>query len=794
VDTAPVIPGSIVRLRGELWRVRRADPFAACMLLTLDGHGPANAGRCWRAVTPFDRPVVPCPGRPRRRRRDTVLRIARAAIADSRPATGLWCAAAARLDVLPYQLEPALAVLDGATRVLLADAVGLGKTVQAGLILAELHARGLVERALVLVPAGLRAQWADELRDRFGLAPAVLDQAEIARGMAALPRGKNPWAAPAVVVASIDLVKRPEVLGAVEAAPIDLVIVDEAHHLTPASDRGAAVARLAARTPWVVLASATPHSGDEGAFRFLTGLGAHDDPIAVFRRSRGVMEPTRARREHLVTVRPSSDEAALVALSEAYARALWRARGAVDPAVRLVAMTIARRAASSPEALLRTLDRRRALLAGGADPSPRQEALPWAESDESDADLAAGALAAPGLADPHDERHWLERLIGAAHAVGNRGSKARWLARFLGRTHEPVLIFTEFRDTIDAVASACPSRCQVATLHGGLMPSERRALVDGFTRGRIDLLIATDAAGEGLNLHPRCRLVVNNDLPWNPLRLEQRVGRVDRLGQARRVHALHLCLGGSIEDTVLARIDQRRRRADAGLRHARSRWTSDVALAATALGGLPLDEAALPETDPDEVPRAQNEAARLRAQRAARARPTRRPPDGPVWAPARRIRGTRSAVVIYCVRHVDDGGRLLATSAHPVEVDLRSPPPDRRAWHRIVVRLASDPGVRAVIERLAEADAAAVARALAPLHGAARRRLARIEALLGARGSALVQASLFDGRAERLHRARRDVVVQWREHLARLSARLIDDGPGRVRSCLDLVAIWPGRR
>ena len=139
-----------------------------------------NAGVRSTLVAPFDTIAAVAAKKPLRRKRDSTLRAALAAIASARPPRGLWTAAAAKVDLLAYQLEPALAVLGGATRVLLADGVGLGKTIQAGLILCELRARGLVDRALILTPAGLRDGWAAELRHRFGLQPAVFDQSTIA--------------------------------------------------------------------------------------------------------------------------------------------------------------------------------------------------------------------------------------------------------------------------------------------------------------------------------------------------------------------------------------------------------------------------------------------------------------------------------------------------------------------------------------------------------------------------------------------------------------------------------------
>ena len=154
------------------------------------------------------------------------------------------------------------------------------------MILSELRERGWVEHALIACPAGVRDTWARELRDRFGIAATVLDQSSIAERIASLPPGVSPWSGHAVAIASIDFVKRPEVLSAIDGEPIDLVIADEAHHLAPGTDRGAAMSRIASRAPWCILVSATPHSGDRAAFEYLTSMGADGEPIAIFRRHR----------------------------------------------------------------------------------------------------------------------------------------------------------------------------------------------------------------------------------------------------------------------------------------------------------------------------------------------------------------------------------------------------------------------------------------------------------------------------------------------------------------------------
>ena len=190
------------------------------------------------------------------------------------PFDRLRTAAFCRVELLDYQLEPALAVLKGAAdRLLLADEVGLGKTIQTGLILSELRARGLADRVLILTPAGLRDQWAHELATRFAIHADVIDLRTLARTVAALPRGENPWALPGVRLTSFDFVKRPEVLRALDSIIWDLLVIDEAHAMTRTSDRGAAATWLGERTRRVILSTATPHAGDDVAFAGLCNIG-----------------------------------------------------------------------------------------------------------------------------------------------------------------------------------------------------------------------------------------------------------------------------------------------------------------------------------------------------------------------------------------------------------------------------------------------------------------------------------------------------------------------------------------
>src|SRR5438132_485118 len=121
----------------------------------------------------------------------------------------------------------------------------------------------------------------------------------------------------------------------------------------------------------------------------------------------------------------------------------------------------------------------------------------------------------------------------------------------------PAVIFTEYRDTLFTLESAIQRMRRLAVLHGGLTRQQRRTAIEAFNNGAADVLLATDAGSEGLNLQRRCRLVVNLELPWNPIRLEQRIGRVDRLGQSRTVHAINLFAHDTAESVVLARLVRR---------------------------------------------------------------------------------------------------------------------------------------------------------------------------------------------------------------------------------------------
>jgi superfamily II DNA or RNA helicase len=784
--------GQIVEARGERWIVARRDAYDACTVVTLEGLG-SSAGRRLKLISPFDRLRLLDTRRPHRRSRQQVLRVARSAIAAVRPVDGLWAAAAARLRLLPYQLEPALAVLGGATRVLLADAVGLGKTVQAGLILAELRARSLVDRALVLTPAGLRHGWADELRDRFGLATAVIDQSALTAHSWLAAADVNPWSCYDIVVASIDFVKRPDVLASLAAVPFDLLIADEAHHLTPGSDRGAAVEALSLRTPWVILASATPHSGDEPAFAYLQSLGARNDRLAVFRRTRADAGLPQLRRNCLLPVAPTQEEALMFGTLDRYTQAIWRASEAGDSTARLVATTLRRRAASSATALLRTLTRRRALLGEHVEPQPLQPSLPWDESEQADEDVSDVLLAVRGLDDLAEEQRLLDQLIELARSAVSRPSKIHRVNRIRACVRQPMVIFTEYRDTLDALVAALEPSGAPVVIHGGLPVELRRASIERFTRGGVDVLVATDAAGEGLNLQHRCRLVVNMELPWNPLRLEQRIGRVDRIGQTRRVHAVHLFHRDTVEDAVLAQLERRRLRAaaalnDAVLSDASEEWWSETDIASSVFDRKAGERRMLPRLASVRIARGEEEARRLQAQRlwhAAKAAPRR-----PVWTASIRPVATPRLVCLWNTRRTGSSGLSIDESVDATVLELSRTPRNRQGWDRLIRTL---PQAVAGCAQLADREPARLEQiesALKPFRDAVLGRLGAIRSALARARRRQWQESLFDRRAARDQERRVETLTALDARLARqqdLIARMTHGGEATSRR---LIAAW----
>jgi superfamily II DNA or RNA helicase len=587
----PLRAGDVVRIRDQRWRIVSRSAHGETSVVEAAGCDAGNRSSRARFLLPFE-PIdrLPSSPVPRLVHPGRWRRCARRALADATPAwASLRAAAGADLTLIPFQLEPALALMRGdGCRFLIADGVGLGKTVQAGLMIAEVLARRPDARVLVVSPAALREQWQHELARRFDLDAAVLDAAGLARVAADLPAGINPWAVRRIIVTSIDYIKRPEVMRSLEALTWDFVAFDEAHNLAGRSDRAAAARAVGSRSRAVALLTATPHSGDDRVFDRLCSIGDVNNvdregprrgssyPLVIFRRTRADAGITASRRITLLRVSPTDAEAAMHAALMAYARRAW-----VESGAKLAMTVLTRRACSSAGSLALSIERRLALLQDAPE-DDTQMPLPFA--DVSTDDEAPGVcLGAAGLHDAAEERARLQEILALARVASAGESKLAFLRRLMKRLSEPAIIFTEYRDTLARLAAALEG-IDTVELHGGLLARERRDALSSFISGGARLLLATDAASEGLNLHHRCRLVINLELPWTPVRLDQRAGRVDRIGQLRRVHAIRLVAAGTCEESVLARLAVRVDR----MRDALGAMPDESVVAESVLGTAPI--------------------------------------------------------------------------------------------------------------------------------------------------------------------------------------------------------------
>lgn len=429
-----------------------------------------------------------------------------------------------RFEPFAHQLDAAARVLRRLRgRALLADEVGLGKTIEAGLVLGELRARGLALRVLVVTPAGLVGQWQEELDRKFGL-PSV-----VARG--------GGWAPPAggehpIVIASLAAARRDPLRGVLTDQAWDLVVVDEAHRVRNAASASGRLVRML-RSRYLLLLTATPvenrlddvfhlvnlvrpgHLGTAREFRSRHGAGestAPRDLPSLRRRLAEVM--VRHRRSEVALMLPNRlAETLRVTPSDAEA-GLYRA---ISDRVRAEG----RQATPSRALALRSVQQ----LAGS---SP--------------------AAVAPAL----DKVGWAD-LAARARAVGTP-EKVRRLVEVVRRHHErgeKVLVFTAFRRTLEVLAAALgEAGVPAVAYHGSLTRRAKDAAVAAFADD-VAVMVATEAAGEGRNLQ-FCHVMVNADLPWNPMQIEQRLGRIHRIGQQHDVVVTNLVGRGTIEERVLA--------------------------------------------------------------------------------------------------------------------------------------------------------------------------------------------------------------------------------------------------
>lgn len=519
-----------------------------------------------------------------------------------------------------YQLDPVVrAIQMPRANLLIADDVGLGKTIEAGLVIQELLLRHRARSVLIVVPASLQIKWRDEMREKFGLDFRIVDT-ELLRELRR-SRGihVNPWTHFPRLITSIDWLKRDTPMRMMRDVlptsptyprPFDILVVDEAHNVAPTgsghyvldSQRTQAIRFLAPHFEHRLFLTATPHNGYQVSFSSLLEL--LDDQ----RFARGI-EPDRRQLAQVMVRRMKADivdwrgeprfpKRKLVPIEVEYSHgekdthralvdySLLRQKAAKEDgdryATHFVLKLLKKRLFSSPSAFAETLEKhRRTLARGGSDSAkPKQtvgilrRAVRETEEeyahDQRYEESLGQALASAGAAiAPLDarEEELLEQMATWAQAARNRpDSKVEALLRWLeenirndkdGWRESRVIIFTEYRATQNYLVEMLTARGfgdseRLVTIYGGMDEDQREQIKAAFQTSPLEspvrILIATDSASEGIDLQNHCNLMIHAEIPWNPNRLEQRNGRIDRHGQRAKEVLVHHFVGAGYQE------------------------------------------------------------------------------------------------------------------------------------------------------------------------------------------------------------------------------------------------------
>jgi SNF2 family DNA or RNA helicase len=457
----------------------------------------------------------------------------------------LICLDALNFDPFPYQVKAARTALRRFRgRGLLCDEVGLGKTIEAGLVIKEYLMRQMAERILIIAPPGLVQQWREELRQKFGLGDFVTNADETFRAA-----GVDAWRQFPLVIASLAAARRAGTRDIIASLNYDLIIVDEAHHLKNRSSVSwKFINKLQKR--YILMLTATPVENRlEELYNLITILKpgqlktpqefrrqfvVRGDPRSpknrgllrelladvMIRHSRGQVDvKLPPRRAHTIRLTPTPEEQALYQDISRFVRHTLT-EGRNKGARKLTLSILQREIGSSPLAVAKTLRK-----------LSQQEA--W-----------------------QAERPQLRQLTAQAEAITD-WAKADALQKIIQSAGpDRLLIFTHFQATLDALAERLAAMgVDFIPYHGRLTTQQKDEAIRRFeAEGQI--LLSTEAAGEGRNLQ-FCHVMINFDLPWNPQRIEQRVGRIHRIGQTKQVEIFNLSAQGTIEDYMLNILDRK---------------------------------------------------------------------------------------------------------------------------------------------------------------------------------------------------------------------------------------------
>ena len=599
-------PGTLVRARGREWVVLPESTDELLMLRPVGGLDEEVTG-VLPAVEPVESATFRLPG-PRDLGDFASGRLLRdAARLSTRAAAGPFRSfGRIAVEPRPYQLVPLMMALRlDPVRMLVADDVGIGKTIEACLIARELLDRGEIRRLAVLCPPHLAEQWQRELADKFHVDAELVLSSTIQRLERDLPLGASVFERHRFTVISTDFIKAERRADDFARKCPEFVIVDEAHGCTLAGGAGRGrqqrhdlLRRLAAAPErHLVLVTATPHSGNDEAFRSLLGLLDEDFANLPADLDRAGREGVRRRlARHLVQRRRGDvrryletdtafperrDKEATYTFSPAYRRlfddvlAFAREYVSEDGGGRRrqrvrywSALALLRCVSSSPAAAVATLRSRAAADQAGSeddvDEAGRRTVLDQGDDDDdAPLDFSPGSDTEGGGTATRRRLLEFARRAGAVAPAEDRKLQGavREVRAFLKDGFHPV-VFCRFVDTADYVArhlrGVLPDGFRVESVTGRLPPAEREARIDSLAAGggRF-VLVCTDCLSEGINLQEHFDAVLHYDLAWNPTRHEQREGRVDRFGQEKRevravtYYGLHNQIDGVILDVLI---------------------------------------------------------------------------------------------------------------------------------------------------------------------------------------------------------------------------------------------------
>jgi len=509
----------------------------------------------------------------------------------------LYAINVSQVDPLPHQIEAVYHYImpNPRIRFMLADDPGAGKTIMAGLLLKELKYRGLVERTLIVVPGHLKDQWKRELKEKFQENFTPVD-----RNIMNATWGQNYFAENNQLIISMDFAKQDDVMFSLKDTRWDLIIVDEAHKMSAykysqkikKTQRYTFGELLSPLTTYFLFLTATPHRGDPENFRLLLDLlepgffadtemlaesiKNQDNPLFLRRLKEDLKDFEGApifppRKVDTVKYYLSEDEKNLyIQVTEYVQKHFNKALEKEKRNVTFALIILQRRLASSVRAIRKSLERRHKRLTElyktgefiqqeGYDEDYLED-LEEKERWKKEEELLEKLTSAETLEELKEEIERLEELVELAREVEkkeietklNELKKLMWDEN-LQDSKTKLLIFTEARDTLEYLVEKFRKwGYLVSCIHGGMNLDSRIKAENDF-KNETQIMVSTEAGGEGINLQ-FCWIMVNYDIPWNPNRLEQRMGRIHRYGQNHEVHIYNLVALDTREGRILEKL------------------------------------------------------------------------------------------------------------------------------------------------------------------------------------------------------------------------------------------------